>query len=544
MRSFRVALLMLSAALATSVAWKPAASASDPTAARSEERPSTNVARPSPPTVSPPQVGPEVEALRRDLAGFIDGTRLRTADWSVLVVSLDHGDTLFARNENLLLTPASNMKVVTTAAAFHFLGPSFTYQTFLLSDGIVEDGHLKGDLIVYGTGDPGISDRFFRSRTQVFEDLADQLATEGITHVDGAVVGDATYFTGPELGPEWNPGDLNERFAAAASALSFNENIVTLQIRPSTRLGGVPTVETIPSGFPLDMDNGAETVAGRPRPPLWLDRPTPTSLIRIEGEMTRGGAAIWRRLTVPDPALFAARTVHEVLESKGFVVSHPARAVHQTAHSSVTGRQTWAPGLAEGYATRILARHTSPEMIEYLNVVNHESHNLFAETIFKTMGKVVVGQGSFDGGARAVRSYTAGKVGLDHRDIVAVDGSGLSDGNRVSAGGLVEILRYVARSAQWDAFLSTLPEAGLSLRRMYRTRAARNLRAKTGTIEGVSALTGVVSARNGERLLFSILSNGVASTGAAKRVEDRMGARLADFQRAVPEDTDPLGGPG
>ena len=283
------------------------------------------------------------------------------------------------------------------------------------------------------------------------------------------------------------------------------------------------------------MNNTAETVAGRPRPRLWLDRPTPTSVIRVDGEITQGGPAIWRRLTVPDPALFAAQALHEVLKSRGFTVGDGSRAVHRADRSRITGREAWAPGLMEDDAEpRILARHASPEMIEYLNVVNHDSHNFFAETIFKTMGKVVMGQGSFEGGARAVRTFTAGKVGLDERDIVAVDGSGLSDSNRATAGGLVAVLLYVAGSPQWDAFVSTLPEAGRSLRRMYRTRAARNLRAKTGTIDGVSALTGVVSARNGERLLFSILSNDVPSTTAAKRVEDRIGARLADFRRPAP----------
>ncbi len=530
----RTLLLGLGALLATSLTWKPGASVDAvPSTSDLPQRAEEAIVRPP----SPP--GPEVEALRRDLAGFLDGPRLRSADWSVLVVSLDRGDTLFARNENLLLTPASNMKVVTTAAALHFLGPSFTYQTFLLGDGPVEAGHLQGDLILYGTGDPGISDRFFRTRTRVFEDLADQLAAEGITHVDGAVVGDATYFSGPDLGPQWNPRDLNERFAAPASALSFNENIVTLRIIPATRLGGVPTVETIPPGFPLVMNNTAETVAGRPRPRLWLDRPTPTSLIRIDGEMTQGGPAIWRRLTVPDPTLFSARALREVLEARGFAVSGEARAIHRAGRSRITGREYWAPGLSEEAEPRILARHTSPEMIEYLNVVNHESHNLFAETIYKTMGKVVMGQGSFSGGARAVRTFTAGEVGLDDHDIIAVDGSGLSESNRVTAGGLVGILRYVAESPEWNGFLSTLPEAGRSLRRMYRTRAARNLRAKTGTIDGVSALTGVVSARDGERLLFSILSNDVSSTSAAKRVEDRIGSRLADFRRAVPDVPEP-----
>ena len=493
MTSPRFLLLGLGALLASSLAWRPGASvdAVPPTSALVESQAETSTQPPSPPS-------PEIEALRRDLSGFLDGTRLRSAKWGVLVVSLDRGDTLFARNENLLLTPASNMKVVTTAAALHFLGPSFTYPTFLLGDGVVEDGHLQGDLILYGTGDPGISDRFFRTRTRVFEELAEQLTAAGITHIDGNIVGDATYFSGPDLGPEWNPRDLNERFAAPASALSFNENIVTLRIIPSPRLGGVPTVETIPTGFPLEMNNTAETVAGRPRPRLWLDRPTPTSLIRIEGEMTRGGPAIWRRLTVPDPALFAARALLEVLESSGFVVNGEARAVRRAARSRITDREAWVPSLPEDEEPRILARHTSPEMIQYLNVVNHESHNLFAETIYKTMGRVVMGQGSFEGGARAVRRFTAGEVGLDDNDIIAVDGSGLSESNRVTAGGLVAILRYVARSPQWDAYLSTLPEAGRSLRRMYRTRAARNLRAKTGTIDGVSALTGVVSARDGE----------------------------------------------
>ena len=231
----RALLLGLGALLIASALWRPGASvgADSMTSSDQQSPPEESTPPPRPP-------GPEVEALRRDLSGFLDGTRLRSAEWSVLVVSLDQGDTLFARNESLLVTPASNIKVVTTAAALHFLGPSFTYQTFLLGDGPVKEGHLRGDLILYGTGDPGISDRFFRSRTRVFENLAEQLAAEGITHIDGAIVGDATYFSGPDLGPEWDPRDLNERFAAPASALSFNENIVTLRITPQPAWGACP----------------------------------------------------------------------------------------------------------------------------------------------------------------------------------------------------------------------------------------------------------------------------------------------------------------
>jgi len=461
------------------------------------------------------------------------------AQWSVLVVSLDRGDTLFSRNANRPLIPASNMKIVTAAAALHFLGPRFRYQTFVFAGGPVVDGHLQGDLILYGTGDPGISDRFFGGRSSVFEQLVDQVVGEGITHIDGAVVGDATYFSGPDLGPEWDPLDLNESFAAATSSLSFNENVITLQIIPAELLGSPPRVETIPGNFPLPMDNVAETVSGPPRPRLWLDRVTPTALIRMDGEIRQNGPNIWRRLTVPDPALFTAHAFREVLNSRGIEVRDAERAIHLSTFSQITGRQSWAPRLIGAEEPRLIARHTSAKLIDYLTVMNQESHNLFAETILKTVARVSQGEGSFEGGARAIRSFTAGVIGLSGDQIQATDGSGLSGGNRASAGAFVQILLYVAETAYWESFMSTLPEAGQSLRRMYRTHAARNLKAKTGTIDGVSAFTGTVATRDGETLLFSILSNDVVSTGAAKRVENRFGVRLAEFRRATEVSNNP-----
>jgi len=491
-----------------------------------------------PPAQPPPSQ--DVLRLRQDLAALLNTGSLRSAQWSVLIISLDGRDTLFARDENRFLAPASNMKIATTVAALHFLGPGFRYQTFVYADGPVENGTLQGDLILYGTGDPGISERFYQSRTDVFELFADQIAEAGITRVEGAVVGDATYFSGPELGPEWDPKDLNEWFAASASALSFNENIVTLQILPSARLGFPPRIETIPFGFPLDVSNQAETVVGRPRPNLWLDRVEPTARIRVDGEIRQGGPDIWRRLTVPDPALFAARALREVLISNGIGVRASERAVHVEAESRITRRESWAPGLFDRDEPWLVAHHTSPDLLEYLTVVNHESHNLFAETIIKTIGKVATGEGSFEGGARAVYSFATGEARVEYEQIIAVDGSGLSKSNRTSAGALIGLLLHVAASDNWDVFVSTLPEAGRrSLRRMYGTRAARNLRAKTGTIDGVSALTGIVTSRDGETFLFSILSNQLRSTSAAKRVEDRIGSRLAEFRRDPPATTIP-----
>ena len=122
------------------------------------------------------------------------------------------------------------------------------------------------------------------------------------------------------------------------------------------------------------------------------------------------------------------------------------------------------------------------------------------------------------------------------REVSLVDASGLSDLNQVSPAVFVQVLVHVAGTDYWDALWASLPEAGVrqGLARMYRTPASRNLRAKTGTIEGVSALSGVVTSASGERLAFSILSNGLRSTSAAKRIEDRIGAILAAFRRPPP----------
>jgi len=474
-------------------------------------------------------VSPEVAALRQDLRASIP--EWTSAEWSILVVSLDRGDTLFSESPDHALAPASNMKIVTTAAAFHYLGADFRFRTMALSEATIVDGRLQGDLVLLGTGDPGLSDRMYASSISVFEELAAQLARAGVVSISGDIVGDGSYFDGQLLSPEWQGEDLNEWFAAPVSGLTFNENIVTLQISPAPSVGATPLVTEAPAGAGLRYHNNAETVAGRPRPRLWLERLAPDAAIRLEGDIQASANTIWRRLTVADPVLFSARGFLEVLEAQGIAVDGGAvaRPAAQLGGRRVFfPRNTRAPEVVE-----VLAEVESPPLLEYLTVVNHVSHNLFAEAIFKLIGRVANGDGSFTGGARAVGHYLQDQVGVSPGTTDVRDGSGLSPSNAVAAGAFIRILQYVAGSEDWDAFESTLPIAGnrRGLRRMYRTRAAGNLRAKTGTIEGVSSLTGVVRAASGERLLFSIISNGVRSRNAAKRVEDRIGVHLAEFRR-------------
>jgi len=487
---------------------------------------SVAVSVPSTPPVMRATATPEVAELRVDLDGILPDWS--DARWSILVVSLDRGDTLFSHDPDLSLVPASNMKLVTTAAALHHLGPNYRFRTWAMADAPVTDGRLEGDLVLFGTGDPGNSDRLRESQDSAFEELARQLRSAGVRSIAGDVVVDGGYFSGPMLGPDWDPGDLNESFAAPVSAVTYNENIVTLQIAPSIA-GRAPAIAEEPEGGGFAYRNNARTVTGRPRPRLWLERLSPNEPIRIEGEIQTGGATIWRRLTVAHPELFAARGFLSVLEAEGITVDGDAR----TAESGALRTAVLAPRRSDARDFRILGAVESPPLVEYLRVVNHVSHNLFAEAVFKTVGRVVSGEGSFSGGARVVQNFLDEVVGVSPRSARVLDGSGLSSGNIMSAGAFVRVLQTIAASDDWEAFEGTLPVAGQrnGLRRMYRTAAAGNLRAKTGTIEGVSSLSGVVRTRAGERLLFSILVNDVRSTSLAKRVEDEIGARLAGFRR-------------
>jgi D-alanyl-D-alanine carboxypeptidase/D-alanyl-D-alanine-endopeptidase (penicillin-binding protein 4) len=474
----------------------------------------------------------ELDRLESELASLLHTYRWRTAEWSVLVVSLDRGDTIFAMDPDVPRAPASNMKLLTTAAALRELGPEYRFRTFLVTDGSIEDGVLRGDLVVFGSGDPGISDRFYPSTTAVFEELADQLLERGIHAVDGDLVGDASLLPGPLRPPGWDAHDLNDHFAPGISALSFNENVVTLRVEGGPTLGSRPIVHSLPDHGDLDIVNQATTVTEPAR--LFIGRDEPTAPIVLSGGIQLGGRDVWRQITVGDPAAFSVSVFRAVLEERGIAVRGASRVEDRPSASAVRGRRVTAPTVSGRPRARVLATHVSPPLREYLAVINKKSNNFFAELVFRTLGRVSRGEGSLEAATAAV-AHSLDALGVDTAGVVQLDGSGLSPANRVRAGTFVSLLSRVAEGPLWGEFWATLPEAGnrRELARMYRTPAAGNLRAKTGTIEGVSALSGVVQSSDGERLAFSILVNGAPSTARAKRVENGIGARLASFTRGA-----------
>jgi D-alanyl-D-alanine carboxypeptidase/D-alanyl-D-alanine-endopeptidase (penicillin-binding protein 4) len=477
---------------------------------------------------------PTTEALGSDLREIISRPRWTGDRWSVMVRSLDRGDTLFSYGGEESLTPASNMKLFTTAAALYYLGPDFRYNTFLMATGPIRDGVLEGDIVIYGTGDPTFSSRFGDTRS-VWNAFADSLQALGVREIRGNVVGDGSYFTGPGAGVGWQQDYMNASYAASAGALSYAENVARLQISPGQAVGWRPEVELVPGGEGIAIVNQATTVS-RGSTRISAARMSYDGPIVVRGQIATGAGAVQRSVPVSDPARLAAAAFMDVLTGRSIAVTGGVASAQTKDESPVTGRSVFAPALDSRAPVRVLAVHTSDPIMQVLTIINKRSHNLMAEQVLRTVGRVAVGEGSVEGGYRAVRHMLEQQGHTS--ELAMYDGSGLSVLNRSSAGGITDVLTVMAESPMWNYYWETLPEAGASdgLRRMYRTAAEGNLRAKTGTIDHVSALSGYVTSANGERLAFSIISNNVPSTWMAKRVEDAIGARLAQFQR-------PLGAP-
>lgn len=477
-----------------------------------------------------------VQGLQNQVERLIGSPGWRGDEWGVLVVSLDRGDTIVAHHPDRPLAPASNLKLFTSAAALYYLGPEFRFSTYLMTAGQIEDGILEGDLIIYGTGDPTLSGRYYRSAPNIWENFADSLLALGVREIRGDIVGDASYFGDDGAGEGWQESYMSASYAAISSALSYNENLVTLLIRPGDEVGWRPRVRLVPGGEGIALVNQARTVAAGGRTSITVTRAAYDGPIVIRGQIARGASGIWRSVPVADPPRYSAALLRETLQERGIRVAGGIRAVHDEAESPVAGRSVFAPAFDRTPPIRVLAIHQSPPLQEILTIVNKRSHNLFSDAVLRAVGRVVTGDGTIEGGARAIRYFLECETGAEELALDIYDGSGLSALNRTTPRTTIRLLAYMAESPLWESFWATLPEAGepSGLRRMYRTRAERNLRAKTGTIDRVSALSGYVRAANGELLAFSIISNNVPSTWRAKRIEDAIGARLAAFSRPAP----------
>jgi D-alanyl-D-alanine carboxypeptidase/D-alanyl-D-alanine-endopeptidase (penicillin-binding protein 4) len=472
-------------------------------------RPAGRAAAPASTAWSSPHGAP---ALASDLAGMIS-TRVRSGKFGVMVVSLTRGDTLFAQNAGEMMQPASTMKLFSTAVALDRYGPEHRFSTDVLRDGALgADGTVAGSIYLRSDGDPSMSARFYKDPNLPMATLARSVASAGVKHIKGDLVYDASAFDDRRIPEGWKTTYLGAAYAARVSALSLNENLVWVVVRPAGK-GAAVTLEPVTTTIPLRSN--VRLVGGRGG--RISARRAADGGIDVSGSIGALSGPLRYSLVVDDPALFTAGALRAALQNVGITFDGTVKA-----------------GKTPASAERV-AGLPSPPLSEIVSEMNRESINIVAELLFRDAARAVApnGMSSAEAGESNLRDFLQKKVGADPQAIRVSDGSGLSTLDFLTPRTMIQLLSYAHKGPWSSAFHGSLPVAGESelLRmRMRSTPAQGNLHAKTGTTNTVVGLGGFVTSKSGEILAFSFIYNG-NDRWNAKATMDAMGATLANFVR-------------
>jgi len=368
----------------------------------------------SPPTARSSNTPPQTpEALRRDLEAVFSAPIMAHAQWGVVVRSLRTGELLYDRNPDKLMVPASNMKIVTLAAAARVLGWDAHFTTTLETAARVEDGGLRGDLYVRGGGDPTINTRSGRGAS-VFADWTAALTAAGIRRIDGRIVGDDNLFDDEGLGAGWAWDYLEADYAAPVGALQYNEDVAALTVTPGLAAGD-PAVVSLAAGSGLTVENRAITSAAGTPETIQYRRRLNAPVLEVTGSVPIAPAeplppatavrTVARQVAVVNPTAYFVQSLKDVLIANGIVVSGEAVDIDDLPAASASGSEP---------ARRVLARTESQPLRDIAAVMMKVSQNLYAETLLKAVATKNGAVGTTDSGrAVAVQLFTSWNIPRD-----------------------------------------------------------------------------------------------------------------------------------
>lgn len=497
-------ILRVATALAGVAAWALPAAAQ----ARRPARARTPVTRPAAPSTR--------SALANRLNLLLDEPPFDRGLWGIVIAD-PTGRVVFERNGGRLFVPASTAKLVVAATAAALLPEDFRITTSVYPGGTLADSVLRGDLILYGRGDPTLNARDRDGRAAGFEDLAGQLYARGVRVVAGDLVGDASWFDSLTTHPSWEHGDLLWSFAAPVTALGYNGNAVDVAVTPGAP--GLPPIITFAPDIGLArLTNRARTVPA--------DSPRTFDYVRTPGSnefLATGDVPVDTRpwtdnLAVADGPRWAVTAFRQALRDRGITVAGRSRTTFDPA-AFAAARQ--APALAE---------HRSPPLDDLMRPILAVSDNWYAELLLRTLGVAFRGQGSFAAGLDVERRFLIDALGVDSTQFNLVDGSGLSHHDLVAPRVFVTLLRAVRQHPRGGRFLDALAEPGRAgtLRSRFRATAPRGrVRAKTGSIASTNALAGYLDTGDGRYWTFAVqLNNHLASSREVLRRIDAVVAAI------------------
>lgn len=494
-----------------------------------------------------PRSSSGVAQFQRNVDTTLADPAAQKAFIGVLIVDAGTKLPVYELNADRYFTPASNTKLFTTALAMSILGPDYHFRTTIETRGTLDSsGRLRGDLVLVGRGDPDFSNRRIPydaanpidgPSDEPLAELADAVLAKGVKEIDGDIIGDDSYFPYEPYPDGWAIGDLPEDYGAAMSAICFDDNGLDIKISPSDQVGasaGV-TVEPWPG---YDVYDFAITTGPADSVPDFhtVMEPGPKKFL-IRGSVPFGHATLDLGAAMPEPALYTASVLKQMLVARGIRVTGEGRAQHAPPPPENTPTAaTPAPSAASPLL--VLAEHDSPPLIEIVRVLNKVSQNLHAEILLRAVAKEKTGIGSLAAGLTIEQQFLT-SIGVPLGDVLVDDGSGLSRENLVTPRSVVALLEYVRQQPWGDAFLTTLPVAGLDgtlEHRMNGTPAESRIQAKTGSVARVQAISGFATTLQGEHLIFSMFDNHNGGPGRdAERILDAIAVAMVQDLGAPPE---------
>ncbi len=396
------------------------------------------------------------------------------------VVELSTGKTLYHRNEDRLFLPASNMKLFTSALALLRLGPDHRFTTKLMLE-------PSGDLALIGSGDPSMSGRVFPydkdsaagPGLQAIEDLADQAVKNGIQRINGDVIGDDRLYPWAPYAPSWTQDDALREFGAPASALTLNENIIALLIRPGAHSGEPAELSLDPALEYYAIDARLITVGPKSEPRIRISRPPGSRQIEVWGSLPAGHEALREAIAIDDPALFAACALYDALTRRGITITGRPVARHRAAFED-----------EEPAMGTVMAARVSPPMLHLLQMMDKVSQNLFAELMLREVGRVTRRVGTREAGLEEMDALMT-EIGAAKDESRLEDGSGLSRNALATPRSFTRLLAYLYGTKHRDEWLSLLPIGGEDGTLRKRFTEARGIRANAA---GVTANAGGIKA--------------------------------------------------
>lgn len=457
----------------------------------------------------------ETGTLDEKMEAILDDERLDGSVTGVSIREADTGEVLYSRDGDTRLHPASNMKLLTGAAAMETLGKDYQFSTEVLTDGALRGIVLHGNVYLKGKGDPTL---LKEDLDQFAKDLKDQ----GIHKIKGNVIADDSWYDDVRLSQDLNWSDEPFYTGAQVSALTlspdedYDAGTVIVEVSPDAD-GEQADVSLTPQTDYVTIVNNTEMVAETEDKDISIEREHGSNNIIVEGEMPTDGSDSKSWASVWEPTGYALDIFKKSLEENGVTFA---------------GNPEFKTGVTPEDATLVTSKKSMP--IEELFIPFMKlSNNGHGEVLTKEMGKVVHDEGSWDKGLEVMED-TVAELGVDADTIMLRDGSGMSHKNMIPANDLSQMLYAIQDKSWFPAFEYSLPVAGDSERfvggtlryRMTEGPAQGNVMAKTGSLTGVSTLSGYVTAADGEKLVFSVMINNYLGD-SVEEIEDAIGNALA-----------------